>query len=145
MPALSALASALLGKIRIEVPWADLLTIPADVAAALRDGDTAPLRAHAAEVLDKAVDLSGLPLVGALAEKDQAALSVAVVDEVAAQLGDKVAAGDHTVVASPRRVVALAATVVSSKEEAAVVMAMGPLWRATHPALVAAAKRVLGA
>lgn len=142
---LTALASALLGKIKIEVPWDDLLTIPADVVGALRDGDTAPLRAHVATALDKAVDLSAIPLVGAMAEHEQAALSVAVVDSVAAQLGDKVDAGDHTVTPSPRRVVALAATVVSSKEEAALIMAMGPIFRATHPAMVAAAKRVLAA
>ena len=135
---LNALVSSLLGEIRLTIPWDALRAIPADVVAAVGSGDTAPLRQHVAEALDEAVDLSGVPVVGAMAEHEQEALSVAVVDHVAATLGADIASGSLPLTGGRAR--KLAATVVSTQDEADAVLGMGPIWRATHPAMVAAAR-----
>lgn len=135
---LNALVSSLVGDIRLTIPWDALRAIPADVVAAFGSGDTAPLRAHVAEALDEAVDLSGVPVVGAMAEHEQQALAVALVDHVAATLGDGLTTGAMPLTGGRAR--KLAATVVNSKAEADAVLGMGPIWRATHPAMVAAAR-----
>jgi hypothetical protein len=135
---LNALVLSLLGEIKITIPWDALRAIPADVVAAVGSGDTAPLRQHVAEALDEAVDLSKVPLVGAMAEHEQEALAVAVVDHVAATLGADIASGALPLTGGKAR--RLAATVVSTQAEADAVLGMGPIWRATHPAMVAAAK-----
>jgi len=135
---LNALVSSLLGEIKLTIPWDALRAIPADVVAAVGSGDTAPLRQHVAEALDEAVDLSGVPVVGAMAEHEQEALAVAVVDHVAATLGADIASGSLPLTGGKAR--KLAATVVSTQDEADAVLGMGPIWRATHPAMVAAAK-----
>ena len=135
---LNALVSSLVGDIKIMIPWDALRAIPADVVAAFGSGDTAPLRQHVAEALDEAVDLSGVPVVGAMAEREQEALAVALVDKVATTLGSDIASGSLPLTGGKAR--KLAATVVSTQAEAAAVLGMGPIWRATHPAMVKAAK-----
>ena len=141
IPTISALAAALIGDIHLHIP-AELAEIPADIAHAVASGDTAPLRQHVAAALDDAVDLSGLPLVGGMAEEAQSQLATDLVDRIAGKVADGLTTGAVSVGGRSR---ALALQVVSSPEEAAAVLAMGPIWRMAHPALVRAARALQGA
>ena len=141
MSVIPALASALLGDIKLTVPWDEIHAIPADVLTALQGGDTAPLRTHVASALDKAIDLSAIPIVGKMAEREQAALAQELVDGAA----DHVTAALTGAPMAHGTVSQLAGMIVDTPEQAAAVLAMGPIWKATHPALVAAARAIVAA
>ena len=136
---LNALVSSLLGEVKIEIPWGSFAALPLDVVHAFMSGDSAPLRAHVAEALDETVKFDADKALGKLAESEKEAAAVMLVDKVAGVVGASIKSGDthaHTLPAARK----LAATVVSTQEEADAVLGMGPIWRATHPAMVAAAK-----
>lgn len=134
----SDLVSQVLADIDLQIPWDEIKALPGDVLVALQGGDTAPLRSHVAEALDKAVDLSKIPVVGKMAESEQAALSAELVDKVADTVTTEI-------VGAPiphGKVAELAAVLVPTADKAAKVLAMGPIYRAAHPALVKAARAV---
>lgn len=133
-----ALAAAIAGRIDIRIPWDAIRDLPTDVVDAVATGDTTTLRAHVAEALDDAVDLSALPVIGAWAEEEQGKLAEALVGEVVDRTAEEIRAG--LLQGRPSKALRLAVAVVSSPEEAAAVLAMGPIWKALHPALVKAAR-----
>jgi len=134
---LSALVASLAGDIKFTVPWDAIRAIPADILTALTGGDSAPLRAHIATVLDDAVDLSALPFVGAMAEAEQSKLAVAMVDHIVA----KIETGALPALPHAGAAQIFAVDVIDSAEDAAAVLAHKErgVWRMFHPHLVAAA------
>lgn len=137
---MSNLLSALLASIHVTIPWDDLRALPGDVVEALSTGDTTALRSHVAATLDDTVDLSGLPIVGPAAEK----VTDAAIADLVSHVTSQIATGAVTPLPGGASR-ALAVKVVSDLEEAQAVLAMGPIWRATHPVLVHAARAIVGA
>lgn len=132
------LAASLVGAVKVDVPWNLMRELPEEAVAAWESGDPEPLKDHIAQILDDAVDLSGVPHFGEMLEEEQTRLAASLVEVVFGLVEDRLRRGESVRV--PGRARALATKVVSSAEEAAAVLAMGRAWRALHPALVRAAR-----
>ena len=137
MPWITTFAEYLLHSVRLSLPLDELRASAGDIVG----GDYDKLRVDGAAALDKLLDIPTMPILGDLPEHAQEALAV----ELSDGLVSMVTGHPLDAVKAVRVGKAVASVVIDSRKDADAVLDAPWFYRATHPAMVAAAKSYVGA
>jgi hypothetical protein len=131
MPWITTLAEYLLHSVKVSLPLDELRASAGDIVG----GDYDKLRVDGAAALDKLLDIPTMPILGDLPEHAQEALAVELSDGLVSLV-----TGHPLDVVKAATAGNVAKVVVDSQKDAAAVLGASWFYRATHPAMVKAAR-----